>query len=260
MSRTTTDSRQFVFGPGTAYATLISYTDGTTPSLPQPRKVDVMQEVSLDFSMTAKPLFGQLIFPVAVGLGEGKVTGKIKSARFNSGLVSDIAFGQPGALSGGQTLIQDGEPHTVPSSPFTITVTPPNSGTFLSDLGVYYGDSGVQLTRAASASAAGIYSLSSATYTFNTADSAAPILISYRYTVTTGETMQINNLVQGAVSISSFDYQGQYAGRYIGVHLPYIVTGKFSLPTKEQDWIIGEMDFDAFANASNVVAYMYFIE
>ena len=117
-----------------------------------------------------------------------------------------------------------------------------------------------------SPAAAGQYSVSAGVYTpFDSVDTALPVLIFFRYTVAgsagaDGETITISNLVQGAVGISSFDYQGQYAGRYIGVHLPNIVTNKLSLPTKEQDWIIGEIDFQAFANASNIVAYIYLSE
>ncbi len=103
------DSRSFLFGPGTAYAQISTYTDGTAPAVLQTRKIDVMQDFSLDISMKTAKLMGQLIFPVAVGIGEGDVKGKIKMGRIYSGLVNDIALGNNPATyqTTGQTLVAD---------------------------------------------------------------------------------------------------------------------------------------------------------
>lgn len=259
-ANTNLDNRAFVFGPGVAFMTLVSYVDGSTPTTPFPRKVDVLQEISIDFDMTVKRLFGQNVFPAAIGVGEGKVTGKIKNARFNSGLLGDSVFGLSGAVAGGQTLIQDPpEAHTLSGT--TQGITPPNSGAWGGDLGVFYADSGAFLTPVASTPTTGQYAVStSGVYTFSAADGGANLQFGYYYTVTTGQTLTVVQFVQGEVGIQGLRYQGRYGGRRIGVYLPNIVTSKFNIPTKQQDFVLDEIDFEGFAGPSGTVGYIYLCE
>jgi len=365
------DSRQFVFGPGVVYATLGTYTDGTAPTIPQPRKIDVLQELSVDFDLTIKRLTGQNIFPEAIGIGEGKVTGKIKNGRFNSGMINDTVFGSNGGITSGRTLVADPpESHypvtaaptngtltstaagsltattyyvrstwvnsttgdespaavetnlaclanlvlnvAAPASPPawatgwnvyvsntsgggagaetkqnttpialtsawvepasgliagtalpTITVntsTVVNASTFLGDLGVAYASSGIFLQPVASSPSVGQYSVAAGVYTFNAADAGVNVLIGYAYTATSGYTVTINQTVQGAVGIFGLRYQGRYANRRIGLWLPNCVSNKFSIPTKQQDFVMSEIDFEAFAGPSGNVGYLYLAE
>ncbi len=56
------------------------------------------------------------------------------------------------------------------------------------------------------------------------------------------------------MGIYSFIYQGLYGGRKVTVQLPNCVSNKFALPTNQAKFVIGEIDFDCFANAAGTVA------
>jgi hypothetical protein len=325
------DNRLFTFGPGTAYATISVYTDGTTPAVLAPRRVDVLQSFDLDISFTTKKLMGQLLYPVAIGIGDAKVTGKIKTGRFNSGLLSDVAFGNNPATyqASGQTLVADQEAQTVQAAkvPGAVTgavtagataltlsagitglapgmligiatagvtagilyatlvsgattswvistpalststigaitcfpsITVTNSATYVNDQGISLGGSGAYYSAIAPAvpTVGSTYVSALGVYSFATADAATKLLVSYTYTATAGQNITIPNLVQGSVGIYSLIYQGQYAGRKITVQLLNCVSNKFNFPTKQADFVIGEIDFECFANASNQVAVL----
>ena len=258
------DQRNFLFGPGSAWVQLTSFTDGSVPAEPQPVKFDVMQDISIDFDITAKELWGQLQFPVAIGIGEGKVMGKIHQARFSPGLINQLVIGQPSDLSTGTKLMwsddDQGTSHTIPGTPYQITPTVPNSGTFVADWGVRYGATGLPLKQVANSPTTGQYSVSAGQYTFAAADTGLVVLISFEYSITGGDTITYANIAQGAVSFSKVRYQGQYGGRMVGILLPNCVGNKFNLPTKQKDFVVGEMDFECFADALNNIAYIYTTE
>jgi len=373
------DSRGFVFGPGTAFLTLGTYTDGTSPAVSYPRKIDVLQEISVDFDLSIKRLFGQNIYPEAIGIGEGKVTGKVKNARFYAGLINDGVFGLSGVGGGGitsgrQFIADPPESHTTmgaaptngtltstsagalgattyyvectwvnaygdetpassetnlaclanlvlnvaaPATPpawavgwnvyvsntagggsgaetrqngstpigLTTAWVEPTSGlvagvalpsgtnanqfkvanaalTPLADLGLAYGSSGLFLTPVASSPAQGQYVFNKTTgvVTLNASDQGVIVLQAYSYTVTSGYTETIIQQVQGQVGIYALQYQGRYASRRIGLRLPNVVSSKFNLPTKQQDFVLGEINFEAFADPSGNVGYLYLAE
>src|SRR6185312_14240440 len=124
-------------------------------------------------------------------------------------------------IATGTTNNQWNEAHSVPAStPFTVTIAPPGSGTFTLDLGVIYAsgaNAGVRLQKVASGPIAGQYSVASGVYTFATADANAAIWISYQYTVTTGQTFQINNQPMGYGPVVSLDFLWGYKSGYQGV-------------------------------------------
>jgi len=251
------DQSEFVFGPGSAWAVLNTFMDGTAPAVLQPRKFDVMQEFTVNFGGTIKRLMGQNIFPRAIGVAEGKVECKIKLARFDSG-IWQLRFAEPAGTTTGQKMMADDLNENIPAStPFTVTPVVPNAGTWATDWGVRYGDTGLPLTAVASAPATGQYSVAAGVYTFATADASRPVVISFEYTVTTGVTLTLLSHVQGSVALSSIRYQGEYGGRNVGVYLPNVVGATLNVPTKQGDFGVPEMDFEAFADASNKVAYLY---
>lgn len=258
------DQSAFAFGPGSAWVVLNQYTDGTSPAVAQPLKFDVMQDCMVDFDRSIKELWGQLQFPRAIANADGKVNVKIHQARFIPGLWQ-AEIGQPGNLAAGTSLMwsddDQGTSHTIPASmPYTISITPPSSGTFLKDWGVRFASTGQELKKVASMPTTGQYSVSSTTYTFAAADTSLVILISYEYTITTGSTYTYQNILQGATPFAAFRYQGTYGGRDVGVYLPNTVGAKFDFPSKQKDWMISEMDFSAFADSSNIVGYLYSTE
>ena len=251
------DSAGFVFGPGSAWGVVNTFIDGTTPAIAQPVKFDVMQSFDLALDATVKRLMGSNIFPRAIGISEGKVTCKIKVAKFG-GNIWQLRLGEPAGVTTGQSLMEDDFAATIPgTTPFTITVTPPNSGTWLKDWGVRYSDTDAPLTAVSAVTAAGQYSVAAGVYTFDTADSSRPVVISYEYTVTTGNTLTMLSHPQGQVALTSLRYQGYYGGRLVGCYIPNAVGSTLSIPSKQGDFAVPEMDFEAFADTTGKVAVLY---
>ncbi|GEM_PF-443071 len=256
------DLRQFIFGPGSGWTRLIQYVDGTLPTISQPRRFDVVQEVSLEFDLTLEELYGEQIYPVAVGLSKGRVNGRIKLAALGANLINQAFVGSSAGPQSGQRVMamtgaQIGEFTTVPTaSPYQYTVA--NAATFVADWGVRYGDTGLPLLAVSSVSAAGQYSVSSGgVYTFDAADAGRPVYIDYEYTQPTGATLEMTNVLQGDVAIFSFRYQGIFSGRKIGIYLPNAVSDKFNFQTKLQGFSEPEIMFNAFAGPDGVVGYIY---
>ncbi len=74
----------FVFGSGVLMG---------IPSTGTPINFGLVQEVSLDFAITNKPLFGQNRFPVAIGQGTTKISGKAKVAKLSGLAIGQLFFG-----------------------------------------------------------------------------------------------------------------------------------------------------------------------
>ena len=99
----------FVFGSGVLIG---------TPQGGSPINFGLAQEISLNIATTTKALYGQNNFPVAIGSGTRKMTGKAKLARISGQALGNLFFGLPPSAGGQQT--QFGEATSVPaSSPYT---------------------------------------------------------------------------------------------------------------------------------------------
>ena len=233
------------FNSGVAYMI-----DGDTN--PTPSQIRILQSASLDMKSTTKELFGQNIFPVAVGRSQVKVTGKLKFADFQPRIIRDFVGAPNNSLmTAGQTLIATNESHSVPAvSTYTVTVT--NSGTFGLDLGVVYANTGEPLVNVASVSAAGQYSYSAGVYTFYSADASAAVYISYTYTLAAvGDTVTIANASAGAANtfqtIMGSSYQGLQTNFLLYSCIP---TGLKIYDSKIGDFTMPELDFSCIVNAA----------
>ena len=200
-----------------------------------------------------KPLMGEYGFPVAVGRGAGKISGKQKWARLQGRALNDIFFGA--TKTAGQVGVAKDEAGSVPgSSTYTITVA--NGATFSTDLGVRYSATLIPLVRVSSVAAAGQYSVNTATgvYTFHSGDASAAVLLSYSYAIaSTGETITISNQLIGAAPTFKNVLTQPYNSQRQTLVLNACVAGKLSGGTKTEDFFTPEMDFEAMADASNVV-------
>ena len=67
---------QNVFGAGVLFGTPTTDAYGNALSNPTPIQFGVAQEASVDISFDTKQLYGQNQFPVAIGRGKGKASGK----------------------------------------------------------------------------------------------------------------------------------------------------------------------------------------
>ena len=242
----------FAFGSGVLLGTRTDVANAT------PVNFGLVQEVQLDLQFTAKELYGQYQFPVAIARGQGKATGKAKTAQISGLAFNNLFFG--GSLASGQLTTSFGEAGTVPgSSAYTVTVA--NSAAWQDDYGVVYAVNGLPLTKAASAPAAGQYSVAAGVYTFNSADANKAVLISYTYTITgTGQALTLANPLMGTTPTFQAQLYTSFQGKPCNVKLFNCVSTKLAFATKLEDFVIPELDFDIFANAAGNVLQWSFAE
>lgn len=238
------------FGVGSLWAAR------TDISNPTPAQFGTLQDISVDFDFTNKPLMGQYQIAVAVARGGMKVDLKAKSATINSGIFNQSFFGQTQTVGGLTTILNEAD--SVPGST-TFTITVAQAATFKTDLGVVYAATGIRLTRVASLTAVGQYSVNTTTgvYTFFSGDASAAVLISYSYTLASGaQLITITNQLMGSAPQFQVNLTNTYAGKLFALQLNACISTKLSLPFKNEDWTITEIDISAFADASNTLGTM----
>lgn len=239
----------FVFGSGVLIG---------TPSGGSPINFGLVQEVSLNVATTTKALYGQYNFPVAIGAGTKKMTGKAKMARISGQALGALFFGI--APSVGSTQTQFGEVATVPATgPYTYTAS---KTPFVSDQGVTYAASALPLKQVTSAPTAGQYAVSAlGVYTFAAADAGASVLISYTYTTSSaGTSVAVSSALVGpSISFSANLFaQDPSTGKQFSVLLYNCVAEKLSFGTKVEDFLMPELDFQCFANPAGQVCQFNF--
>ena len=245
----TTQNNYPALGFNSGYAFQID--SDTTPT---PSQFRVLQSMSLSLKASNKELYGQNIFPVAVGRASIKVSGKCKVAEFNPRIIRDfVGAANNSLMNAGQTLVQINEADSVPSSStYTITVT--NAATFGTDLGVLYQATGEPLTRVASVTAAGQYSVNTTTgvYTFYSADASAAVYISYTYTLASvGDTVTLSNTAAGAANAFQMIMGITYQGLQTNIQLYNCVSDTLNIfDTKIGDFNMPEIEFGSFVNAA----------
>lgn len=247
---------QLGFGSGILVGTAITDATGAALTAPTPIQFGVLQDCSVDFSFDIKELFGQYQFPVAVGRGKGKITGKAKTAQMNGLTLNSLFFGQT-MTSGTLGEVIDTTGTAVPTTPYQITPTVPSSGTWSVDLGVL-DPNGLPLTKVASAPATGQYSVAAGVYTFAAADTTKVMRISYQFTATStvAKKMTISNVLMGSAPTFRADLLIPYNGKQFVLTLPACISSKFSLATKQDDFTVPEFDWSAFSDSSGNVAYL----
>ena len=241
------------FGAGVLYGTRNDIANQT------PFNFGKVQEVQMDVSYTTKMLYGQNQFPLDIARGQGKVTCKAKMAVISGNALG--AFFMGAAAVAGQNAMQFGEAGTVPGvSTYTIQVS--QHATFLEDLGVVYAATGLALTLVTTLTGtAGQYTITpgTGTYTFNSTDANAAVLITYRYTISaTGNTYTQANQLLGFTPTFSARFMTVRNSKPINVSLHNCVASKYTFQTKLEDYTIPELDFDCFADAAgNIMDWSY---
>jgi hypothetical protein len=248
------------FGPGAVWVTRTDIGNST------PVNVGFSQELSIDFSASEKQLTGQNQYPIDVARGVTKITGKLKAAVISGIAWNNVFFGNSFSTGGFQVALN--EAHSIPAvSTYTVTVT--NATTFDTsgiaggDLGVVYAsgaNAGLPFVKVATVSAAGQYTVNTATgvYTFGVADEGAAVLISYRYTTTAGQTLNVTNQLLGYTPIFQLDYYTIRNNAPFLVRLFQCTTSKLSIAAKLEDFLMPEFDFGGFANSAGVAIQLSF--
>jgi hypothetical protein len=239
----------YVFGSGVLIG---------TPSGGSPINFGLAQEVTLNIATTTKPLFGQNNFPVAIGSGTRKMSGKAKLARISGQALGNLFFGISPGAGGVQT--QFGETTSVPAvSPFTYSTI--FHSTFVADQGVVYATTGLPMKAVASSPTIGQYTVAAGVYTFSSADAGASVLISYSYSVTgSGESIAVVSQPIGPSIIFSANLfaTDPTTGKQFSLLLYNCVAEKLAFGTKLEDFMMPELDFQCFANAAGQVCQINF--
>ena len=252
---------RFQFGSGTLYGipnggNLSSGAlsgAGTTP-----RKFGTLQGVEIDFAITQKDLIGQNLFPDDVAVASIKITGKAKIGQVDTRIFNDLVFGQ--VMTAGLKDANTEATDTVPTTPFQVTAAPPASGIYVSDLGVFDNNLGDYLVQVASGPTTGQYSVTIATgiYLFAAADSGHVIQISYVYSVAaSGSHLAVTNQPQGYSPVFQVVLKQSYEAKDLTLVLYQCKAAKLTLPTKAAEYVIPELDFAAYQNASGQVFDWY---
>ena len=236
---------QLSFGSGFIFGIRTDVANAT------PVPLGILQDVGLTFSGDIKPLYGEKEFAYAFARGKVKIEGKAKLGRINGRLFNDLFFGQ--TMTTGQVLSALGESAAIPAStPWTVTVA--NAATFQTDLGVVYAATGLPFTKVASAPTLGQYSVSAVgVYTFSTSDASAAVQISYTYTATTGQTITITQASMGVVPSFQSLFTTSFGGKTLTLKLNACSSSKLNFATKQDDWTIPEVDFEAGADVTGTV-------
>ncbi len=245
---------QTIFGAGSLIGTATTDAYGNALAAPTPVQFGVLQNVSLDMSFDTKELYGQNQFPIAVGRGKGKITGKASFAQINGMLLNSLFFGQT-LVAGTISDVINPPAAAIPATPFTITPTIPGSGTFANDLGVT-DTNGMPYTRVVSSPTAGQYSLAAGVYTFASGDTGKNVVISYQYTATstTSRKLTVANLPMGYSPTFRIDFFVAQGGAPLVVSANACLSTKLSMATKLDDFMLPDFEFSVFADpAGNVL-------
>jgi hypothetical protein len=237
---------QFAFGSGTLIGKRTDIA-GTPPAL-----LGTLQDVSLDFDRKIEMLLGQYNMAVAAGGGEFKIAGKAKFARLQATQINNLFLGQT-LTANSMVEMTTGETDTVTAAAITVA----NGATFLEDFGVFYASSGAQLVPVSALPTQGQYvpPSGSGTYTFNSTDNGAAVVIYYSYSIASGNKITLANQLTGPLPMfevslkETFNYFG--TNNDIVVKLNACVAPKLSLPFSSQKFTVAEFDFQAIADASN---------
>jgi hypothetical protein len=243
-----------LFGSGLMWGTPLTNSAGTAVANPTPLLFGVLQDCEVEVKFELKQLYGQNQFPVAVGRGKGSVNGKAKYAELFGGMLETIVFGQA-ASAGLTSAVYDTVGAAIPTTPFTITPTVPNSGTWAADLGVIAAATGRPMVRVASAPATGQYSVSTGVYTFAAADTALVVYISYRYTATSTVAKRSTVVSQPMGYSPTFrcDLYVPFNGEQLIITMNNCISDGLKMGFKNDDFSIPEFGFSAFADASGNV-------
>lgn len=240
---------QGLFGPGILYLTRTDIANGT------PVNVGYVNEFSYDFAGDNKDLFGQNQLPLLIARGTIKATGKIKAATLSGQALNTLLIG--GVWTPNEQYdIYTAASTAIPSTPFQITPTIPNTGTADVDLGVINASTGEPLTKVASGPTTGQYTYVAGEYTFAAADTGNLVITSqaYHYSSTaTGQFQIVTNQPIGTTPTFQLDYKTVLYGATYYVRFYNCIGTKWAMGHKITDFAMPEYDFGFFQNAAGQV-------
>lgn len=236
---------QYAFGSG------IMFGRKTGVATPTPVRFGALQDVSVDISFTTKQLFGQYQYPLAIGRGTAKITGKAKFAQLNAQAFNDLFFNEA-AVTAGEVVTTVAE-SALPAGNFAVVV---HNATFAQDLGVANATTGEVFQRVAGVPVGNNnYSCNETTgnYGFNSTMNVA-VLISYNYTdAGNGSNIVLVNQLLGSAPQFIVVLTEAFQSNALTLQLNACMSSKLTLTTKLEDFWVQEFDFEAYADASNTI-------
>ena len=250
------------FGAGQLYALPGSFSGGSFNA--SPVWFATLQDVDISIDATIKELRGQYQFPDDTAISDKKITWKAGYGRFSIDTWNNLYFGDTissGSNSGG-TGVGGGVPQVQEATTLNSTsYTSINHATFTQDMGVIYATSKQGFAKVTGVPTQDQYNVSAGVYGFAAADNNQAVLVSYRYSITTGRLLQVQNHTQGwgpqFEMVLSQPYQELTAGIPNYLDLYACKAGKLTVPLKRADYTISDLEGQAFANAAGYVGEFY---
>jgi len=252
----------FIFGPGDFYGVPLFDASGNAIANPTPIHVGTMQEMALEISSDLKSGYGQNQVAILQARGKMDVSGKFKGLTINGPMLNNLFFGQTQTSGTQMDLVTDLTGAAIPATPFQITPSVPNSGTFVADMGVTDAN-GMPYTRVASAPATGQYSVTAGVYLFAAADTGKTVFINYQYSyaLTAAKKISVQNLAMGAAPSFKALLRTSYNGKKALVIAYGCIANKLTLfSTKLDDFTMPEIDFKCIQDptgTSNILDAYY---
>jgi len=239
---------QYSFGSGTIYG---KRNDAGLSGPATPVLLGALQGASVEFSLTVKELFGRKQFPLALGRGTGKITGKADFAQFNAQAFNDLFFGS-GTVATGSTRTAVEEAATVTANVVNVS----HNTTFTADYGVIAALTGSVYSRVANAPVGAQYTCNETTgaYGFNSSQNNVALKISYLYTdAANGKQITITNQLLGNAPTFATVLTETFQGKSLTMVLNLCMSSKLSMATKLEDFTIPAFDFSAMSDdAGNI--------
>jgi hypothetical protein len=238
---------QYEFGSGTVWGVPTISLAGDVISVPTPVPFGALQDITIDMTFSFKELYGLYQFPLAVGRGTAKLTGKAKAARFSAHLFN-LVFGE--TLNAGEIKGVYQEVGAIANNQVTVA----HNDTFVTDLGVVDAVTGIPMVRAASSPILLEYIVANGVYTFNSSFNNS-VKISYTYTLATGIGLNfiINNQLLGLTPYFQLVLNQVYQGKVAHITFNRAISNKLSLATKLEDFTIPEFDIAMMADDSGQI-------
>lgn len=208
-----------------------------------PITVATLQGIDVDISGSTKELMGSRQFAEAVQRTGTKISGKIQSGRFDHRVVTELFFGSADEDVTTGLLVPVERPVTIDAAQLSTEAV----AGFDMDLGVRDAATGGSFKRVAEAPAAGEYSVSATgAYTFAAADANRKVVTKFvKVDATRGTTTTITNQLMGdapTFELISYDTKGLF------LHLFSVQFNKLSLSRKNEDFLIPNLEWGAFAD------------
>jgi len=245
---------QTLFGSGVMWAVPMINLAGNNVATPTPIPFGAMQEATVDFSFGKKELYGLSVFPIDVARATGKIDIKAKMARFQALLFNQLFGETPNA---NELKVAYQEALSVSANNATVAA----GANFSLDLGVWYANNMMPLTRAANVSAGNYVVGANGNYSFNESNNTA-ILISYAFTGanSNGSNFTINNQLLGLSPFFKVVLNQNRRARHMTLVLNRCVATKIGIGTKLEDFNIPDFEASAMADDAGVVGTWSFNE